>query len=87
MSLILLYLSFNEQDWIENKQIGKIAVFSWSLCIISAISDIAIDGWVISLLTPECVTYGSVCQSFGQSSGWATSQFLFILLNSAKFCN
>lgn len=74
-------------EQIKNLQIVQLSIFAYFTTWLLAVTDVAIDGWVTSLFQKQNVTYGSVANSVGNTSGWFISQYMFILLNSKKFCN
>ena len=57
------------------------------LTFLAATQDIVVDGWAISLLTKENVTWQSTCNGVGQTAGIYIGSVLFIILDSEKFCN
>ncbi|KAJ7164642.1 acetyl-coenzyme A transporter 1-domain-containing protein [Mycena crocata] len=44
--------------------------------------NIAVDGWALTLLSPENLSYASTCQTIGLNSGYFTSYTVFLALNS-----
>lgn len=74
-------------DQIKELDLVHLSIFAYFTTWLLAVTDVAIDGWVTSLFQPHNVTYGSVANSVGNTTGWFVSQFAFILLNSTKFCN
>lgn len=61
------------------------AMMCAGLC--AAAQDIAVDGWALTLLPPEHVSYASTCQTLGQTTGIFTSFTVFLALQDAGFCN
>jgi len=59
----------------------------FTLYLMVATQDIAVDGWAISLLRKENIGYASTCNTVGQTAGYMTSYALFMALNSPEFCN
>ena len=49
--------------------------------------DIAVDGWALTLLSPENVAYASTCQTVGTTLGYFTSFTIFLALNNGQFCD
>lgn len=51
------------------------------------LQDIAVDGWVITILSQENRPYGSLAQTLGLTLGGIIGFNIFIPLNSVMFCN
>lgn len=54
---------------------------------LSATQDVAVDGWALSMLSKENVSWQSVCNFCGQAIGFFFGNILFIVLESKKFSN
>lgn len=54
---------------------------------LAATQDIAVDGWALTMLSKENVSWGSTCNSVGQTAGWFIGNVIFLTLESADFCN
>ncbi|KAI7863641.1 acetyl-coenzyme A transporter 1-domain-containing protein [Spinellus fusiger] len=52
-----------------------------------ATQDIAVDGWALTLLSKESLSYASTAQTIGLNTGYFLSFTVFLALNSAEFCN
>ena len=87
LSFTFFLSSFYLEDLINSKQIIGLTFLGIFLNALAALQDIAVDGWVITLLERSHVGWGSVCQSVGQSLGVVFGSTIFIQLNSLKFCN
>jgi MFS family permease len=64
--------------------------FTWwwfFLVFLCATQDIAVDGWAISLLTPQNIAYASTAQTVGLTGGNFLSYTVFLAFNSADFAN
>jgi len=84
--LYLIYSSYVDDD-INNLNITPIATVLLITIILEATADIAVDGWVLTILSEENVALGPTCQSVGQNLGWFLSQFIFVQITSVKFAN
>jgi len=49
--------------------------------------DVAVDGWVLTILTEDYISFGPATQTVGLMLGSLVSYNLFIPLNSTYFCN
>jgi len=52
---------------------------------LSATQDIAVDGWALTLLSQENLSYASTCQTIGLNTGFFASFTVFLALNSSAF--
>jgi PAT family acetyl-CoA transporter-like MFS transporter 1 len=68
-------------------EILVLAIIFFLLTFLIAIQDVAVDGWSISLLSKENVHWQSISTGLGQTIGYYVGNTLFVLLQSAKFCN
>jgi hypothetical protein len=55
------------------------------MVFLSATQDIAVDGWALTLLSAENVSYSSTAQSIGITLGYFMSFTIFLAFNSAEF--
>lgn len=55
--------------------------------LVMAIQDIAVDGWALTLLTKENISYASSVQNVGLMVGGLISFNFYIPLNSVKISN
>ncbi|KAJ2359445.1 hypothetical protein GGF43_000064 [Coemansia sp. RSA 2618] len=58
-----------------------------AIVFLSATQDIAVDGWALTLLSKENLSYASTCQTVGINCGFFLSFTVFLALNSAEFSN
>lgn len=56
-----------------------------TLVFCSATQDIAVDGWALTLLSEENLSYASTSQTIGLNTGYFLSFTVFLALNSANF--
>ena len=60
----------------------------WFLLVfLCATQDIAVDGWAITLLSPQNIAYASTAQTVGLTAGHFLSYTVFLAFNSADFAN
>ncbi|KAI1926364.1 hypothetical protein LOZ65_002595 [Ophidiomyces ophidiicola] len=60
----------------------------WFLLVfLCATQDIAVDGWAISLLSPQNIAYASTAQTIGLTAGHFLSYTVFLAFNSPDFAN
>ncbi|TWU76976.1 hypothetical protein ED733_007356 [Metarhizium rileyi] len=57
------------------------------LVLMCATQDIAVDGWALTLLSPENVSYASTAQTVGLTAGHFMSYTVFLALNASDFAN
>jgi hypothetical protein len=83
----MLWMSFNVQTFLDNAldHIYVLTVVFTSLVVIAATQDIAVDGWSLTLLSRENLSYASTCQTVGLTIGWLMSFTVFLALNSEAF--
>lgn len=48
-------------------------------------ADIAVDGWALTLLSHQNLSYASTCQTIGLNTGYFASFTVFLALNSEAF--
>ncbi|KAL1968119.1 hypothetical protein VTN77DRAFT_2250 [Rasamsonia byssochlamydoides] len=64
--------------------------FTWwwfLLVFLCATQDIAVDGWAITLLSPQNISYASTAQTVGLTAGHFLSYTVFLAFNSEDFAN
>ncbi|KAJ1836119.1 hypothetical protein LPJ63_000559 [Coemansia sp. RSA 2711] len=69
------------------ENIHEIMYLFLALVFLSATQDIAVDGWALTLLSKENLSYASTCQTVGINSGFFLSFTVFLALNSVEFGN
>lgn len=55
------------------------------LLICPSVTDIAVDGWALTLLSQENLSFASTCQTIGLNTGFFASFTVFLALNSETF--
>jgi hypothetical protein len=84
---IMLWMSFNVQAFLDGAadHIYALTIIFTLLVFIAATQDIAVDGWSLTLLSRENLSYASTCQTVGLTTGWLMSFTVFLALNSEAF--
>lgn len=54
---------------------------------LAATQDIAVDGWALTMLSKENVSWASTCNVIGQTAGWFIGNVIFLTVESADFSN
>ncbi|KAF2807428.1 acetyl-coenzyme A transporter 1 [Mytilinidion resinicola] len=74
----------------EAKDGGGVWNFTWwwfALVFLCATQDIAVDGWALTLLSHENLSYASTAQTVGLTAGQFLSYTVFLAFNSKDFAN
>ncbi|KAJ7722661.1 acetyl-coenzyme A transporter 1-domain-containing protein [Mycena maculata] len=81
---LMLYISLNIQRLMDDPShhVAHLTNVFTALVFFSATQDVAVDGWALTLLSPENLSYASTCQTIGLNSGYFTSYTVFLALNS-----
>jgi len=87
LGLLMFWMSFGVQALVDNANdhIYLLTVIFTALVVIAATQDIAVDGWSLTLLSRENLSYASTCQTVGLTIGWLMSFTVFLALNSEAF--
>ncbi|RKP38643.1 acetyl-coenzyme A transporter 1-domain-containing protein [Dimargaris cristalligena] len=64
-----------------------ITLVFFAMVLLSATQDISVDGWALTLLSKENMSYASTCQTIGLNTGYFLSFTVFLAFNSAEFSN
>lgn len=67
--------------------VGAVTALFFVLVTVAATQDIAVDGWALTLLSPDALSYASTAQTVGLNTGYFLSFTVFLALNSVEFCN
>ena len=70
ITLGLIYLSISIEDLLAKKQTAALTGCFFVLYALCATQDIAVDGWSITLLSPQNAGYSSACNAAGQGAGF-----------------
>ncbi|XP_034949365.1 acetyl-coenzyme A transporter 1 [Chelonus insularis] len=91
MGLFMLTLSRHVNQWLDDSEngpnIGLLTILFFTLNVLAATQDIAVDGWALTMLKRQNVGYASTCNSVGQTAGYFLGYVLFIALESPTLCN
>ncbi|EMC98159.1 hypothetical protein BAUCODRAFT_67240 [Baudoinia panamericana UAMH 10762] len=73
----------------ENDGAGVWGFTGWwfGLVFMCATQDIAVDGWALTLLSPQNLSYASTAQTVGLTAGHFLSYTVFLALSSPDFTN
>lgn len=88
-AFVLMYLGTSAEVLLEDaeKNLGTITFMFFTLVFLCATQDIAVDGWALTLLSPEALSYASTAQTVGLNTGYFTSFTVFLAFNSPEFAN
>ena len=79
------------RSWLENRLYTgdalSLTLFFFWMVLLAATQDIAVDGWALTLLSKQHVSWAATCQSVGMNVGYFLSFTVFLALNDASFCN
>ncbi|KAI0757425.1 MFS general substrate transporter [Daedaleopsis nitida] len=83
----MLLMSFKAEDLMNNPgdHLYMLSFAFTSLVFFSATQDIAVDGWALTLLSEDNLSYASTCQTIGLNTGYLMSYTVFLALNSEDF--
>jgi len=84
---LMLYISLNVQKLMKDpsNHLGELTTIFTMLVSFSATQDIAVDGWALTLLSQDCLSYASTCQTIGLNTGFFASFTVFLAFNSETF--
>ncbi|VVC38254.1 Hypothetical protein CINCED_3A007861 [Cinara cedri] len=83
-------MGFYINDWLiyaNQPQILNLTIMIFLLNLLSATQDIVVDGWALTMLKKENISYSAMCNSAGQAFGIFLGHVLGILLTSKSFLN
>ncbi|KAK9718591.1 hypothetical protein K7432_005393 [Basidiobolus ranarum] len=72
---------------VDEVKVYSLTFIFFFLILLCATQDIAVDGWALTLLSKENLSYASTCQTIGLNTGYFMSFTVFLALNSPEFCN
>ncbi|KAF7329223.1 hypothetical protein MKEN_00182900 [Mycena kentingensis (nom. inval.)] len=86
---LMLYISSNIQHLMDepHAHVAHLTNVFTALVFFSATQDIAVDGWALTLLSPDNLSYASTCQTIGLNTGYFTSYTIFLALNSEQIAS
>ncbi|CCC71453.1 hypothetical protein NCAS_0H01430 [Naumovozyma castellii] len=79
--------SGESSEKIHNVNILTLAWYFGSLVFLCATQDIAVDGWALTILSTQSLSYASTAQTVGLNMGYFLSFTVFLSLNSNEFIN
>ncbi|KZV95602.1 MFS general substrate transporter [Exidia glandulosa HHB12029] len=87
IGMTMLWIALNVQDLVDNPEehVTWLTIIFFSLVFFSATQDIAVDGWALTLLSPENVSYASTAQTVGLNTGFFMSFTCFLAFNNVEF--
>lgn len=87
--LTLIFLGSRIDRLVEdpvNKMV-TITTYFFLLVFFCATQDIAVDGWALTCMSPECLLFASTAQTIGINCGYFSSFTVFLALSSPEFAN
>lgn len=85
--LYTLAMHVDELILSDSPNVYLVTAMFFSLILMAATQDIAVDGWALTLLTEENVGYASTAQTIGVNIGYFMSFTVFLAFNSVEFGN
>ncbi|CDZ96556.1 Acetyl-CoA transporter [Phaffia rhodozyma] len=89
MGFSMWWLGTRINEWLE-REVPNVTFLTFifvSLIFFAATQDIAVDGWALTLLSHENLSYASTAQTIGLNSGYFLSFTVFLAFNSVEFGN
>lgn len=85
----LLYLGVVIDKFMDDpiQHLGTITLCFFVLIFLCATQDIAVDGWALTCLSPESLSFASTAQTIGMNCGYFLSFTVFLALSSPDFAN
>ncbi|CCG81312.1 SD08430p [Taphrina deformans PYCC 5710] len=85
----LLYIANNVDHWVDtaSTNLYTLTTFFFLLVLLCATQDIAVDGWALTLLSEENLSYASTAQTVGLNTGYFLSFTVFLAFQSPEFAN
>ncbi|KAJ1723707.1 hypothetical protein LPJ53_001988 [Coemansia erecta] len=89
LAIVFWWMGSHIDSLIRNPadNIYEITYLFLAIVFLSATQDIAVDGWALTLLSKENLSYASTCQTVGINCGFFLSFTVFLALNSSEFSN
>ncbi|RKP28345.1 hypothetical protein METBISCDRAFT_20764 [Metschnikowia bicuspidata] len=70
-----------------SRHLGTMTRCFFVLIFLCATQDIAVDGWALTCLSPESLSFASTAQTIGMNCGYFLSFTVFLSLSSPEFAN
>ncbi|KAI5779083.1 acetyl-coenzyme A transporter 1-domain-containing protein [Geopyxis carbonaria] len=88
-SVALIWLGANAKTLMEeaSQRLYFFTFVFFSLVMLCATQDIAVDGWALTLLSPENLSYASTAQTVGLTAGQFLSFTVFLAFQNPAFSN
>lgn len=80
-----LHLSFSHWSSLPRRKVSTISLGDLILDTDYRDADIAVDGWALTLLSKENLSYASTAQTVGLNTGYFMSFTVFLAFNSVDF--
>ncbi|KAH9974660.1 acetyl-coenzyme A transporter 1 [Lactifluus volemus] len=80
---LMFWMSFNAQAYMTMFAVDHIYALTLLFTLLVVIA--ATQGWSLTLLSRENLSYASMCQTVGLTTGWLMSFTVFLALNSEDF--
>ncbi|TNY23154.1 acetyl-coenzyme A transporter 1-domain-containing protein, partial [Rhodotorula diobovata] len=89
VGLLFWWLGNNVQQMMEvdEPNVNVLTALFFTLVFFAATQDIAVDGWALTLLSKENLSYASTAQTIGLNTGYFLSFTVFLAFNSVEFSN
>lgn len=87
IGLVLFLLSSSIHHWVLHTNVNALTPTFFLIIALVATQDIAVDGWSLTMLRKENVSYASPCQSLGLSLGYFATFTIFLAFSNDKFCD
>ncbi|BGP43500.1 hypothetical protein JCM10450v2_007668 [Rhodotorula kratochvilovae] len=89
VGLMFWWLGSNVQQMMEvdEPNVNVLTALFFTLVFFAATQDIAVDGWALTLLSKENLSYASTAQTIGLNTGYFLSFTVFLAFNSVEFSN
>ncbi|BGP58315.1 hypothetical protein JCM8202v2_005976 [Rhodotorula sphaerocarpa] len=89
VGLMFWWLGGHVQDMMEvdEPNVRVLTGLFFTLVFFAATQDIAVDGWALTLLSKENLSYASTAQTVGLNTGYFLSFTVFLAFNSVEFSN
>ncbi|KAK4330633.1 putative membrane protein [Rhodotorula toruloides] len=89
VGILFWWLGNNVQQMmeVEEPNVHLLTSLFFTLVFFAATQDIAVDGWALTLLSKENLSYASTAQTIGLNTGYFLSFTVFLAFNSVEFSN
>lgn len=87
LGFVMLLFSNSIHNWVKTGNVTKLMPTFLFIITLVATQDIAVDGWSLTILSKQNVSYASTCQSLGLSIGYFATFTIFLAFTNPEFCN